>query len=218
MQCPHCLVSIHEDENRANLATDLTGRWLSSYQICPSCEHIIVHLIHAERAGAKFVQSEKFLAYPRNATRPKAPTDVLDHIAEDFNEACLIVNDSPKASAALSRRCLQTILRETMGVKKGSLDNEIDQAMELFPSHIFEAIDAIRHIGNFAAHPIKSTSTGEIVAVEPGESEWLLDVLEQLFDFCYVQPRILKEKRDKLNAKLKDAGKPMLKTKTETLA
>jgi hypothetical protein len=33
-------------------------------------------------------------------------------------------------------------------------------------------LDAIRTIGNFAAHPIKSTSSGEIVDVEPGEAEW----------------------------------------------
>jgi hypothetical protein len=29
----------------------------------------------------------------------------------------------------------------------------------------------VRTIGNFAAHPIKSTSTGTIVDVEPGEAE-----------------------------------------------
>lgn len=69
----------------------------------------------------------------------------------------------------------------------------------------------MRNIGNFAAHPIKSTNTGEIIDVEPGEAEWLLDVLEGLFDFYFVQPAILKAKRDKLNQKLVDAGKPPMK-------
>jgi hypothetical protein len=36
-----------------------------------------------------------------------------------------------------------------------------------------ESIDAVRNIGNFAAHPQKSTATGEILEVEFGESEWL---------------------------------------------
>ena len=66
-------------------------------------------------------------------------------------------------------------------------------------------------IGNFAAHPIKSNSTGEIVEVEIGEAEWLLDVLELLFDFYFVQPAITKAKREALNQKLLDAGKPPMK-------
>jgi hypothetical protein len=56
------------------------------------------------------------------------------------------------------------------------------------PSTIADSIDSVRHIGNFAAHPIKSQSTGEIVDVEPNEAEWNLDVLESLFDFYYVLP------------------------------
>ena len=79
------------------------------------------------------------------------------------------------------------------------------------PSHLTESIDAIRNIGNFAAHPQKNTSTGEIVEVEFGEAEWILDVLESLFDFYFVQPAILKAKKDALNKKLADVGKPPMK-------
>lgn len=74
-----------------------------------------------------------------------------------------------------------------------------------------ESVDAIRNIGNFAAHPMKSTSTGEIVEVGPGEAEWILDVIEALFDFYFVQPAKLKAKRDALNSKLHDLGKPPMK-------
>ena len=73
------------------------------------------------------------------------------------------------------------------------------------------AIDAIRTIGNFAAHPIKSTNTGDIVDIEDGETEWILDVLEQLFDFYYVQPARTQVKRNVLNTKLVAAGKEELK-------
>jgi hypothetical protein len=47
--------------------------------------------------------------------------------------------------------------------------------------------------------------------VELGEAEWNLDVLESLFDFYFVQPARAKAKRDALNKKLADAGKPPLK-------
>ena len=83
--------------------------------------------------------------------------------------------------------------------------------MQQLPSHLAGAIDAIRNLGNFAAHPLKDTNTGEIVDVEPGEAEWLLDVLEQLFDFYFVQPEVLGRKRDELNEKLEAAGKPPMK-------
>jgi hypothetical protein len=49
------------------------------------------------------------------------PSEVPPEFANDYKEACLIIANSPKASAALSRRCLQNILREKAGTtKKGS--------------------------------------------------------------------------------------------------
>lgn len=133
--------------------------------------------------------------------------------ADDYDQACLVLNDSAKASAALSRRCLQYLLREKAGVKHSTLDSEIQQILDskALPSHLAEAVDAIRVVGNFAAHPIKSKSTGEIVDVEDGEAEWLLDTLEGLFDFYYVQPTLLQGRKDAINKKLAEAGKPPLK-------
>jgi hypothetical protein len=124
-----------------------------------------------------------------------------------------VLADSPKASAALSRRCLQNILRDHAKVKHQDLSKEIDEvlASKQLPSHLANDIDAVRNYGNFAAHPIKSTKTGEIVEVEPGEAEWNLDVLEGLFDFYFVGPAESKKKREALEKKLADAGKPALK-------
>jgi hypothetical protein len=104
-------------------------------------------------------------------------------------------------------------LSEKGGLKPGDLANEIQQVLDSqrLPSHLAEAIDAVRNVGNFAAHPTKNKSTGEIVDVEPGEAEWLLDTLEGLFDFYFVQPAILKQKRDALNQKLSVVGKPPMK-------
>ena len=120
---------------------------------------------------------------------------------------------SPKASAALSRRILQNVLREKFGIERSSLAQEIDNFIQLngVPSYLTDAIDAIRNIGNFAAHPLKDTHSGEIVDVEPGEAEWLLEVLEALFDFAFVQPKRLEERKKKLNKKLNGIGKPQMK-------
>lgn len=153
------------------------------------------------------------IIHPLTSSRPPAPPEVDEKFAEDYREACLVAALSPKASAALSRRCLQNILREKAEVKQGNLANEIQEVIDSgkLPSYLSDAIDSIRNIGNFAAHPMKNTSTGELIEIEPGEVDWLLDTLESLFDFYFVQPAKLKAKRDVLNKKLAEANKPPMK-------
>jgi hypothetical protein len=130
------------------------------------------------------------MVWPKGVSRAPIPPEVPSEIAEDYKEACLVLGDSPKASAALSRRCLQNLLRGAARVKPGDLSVEIQQVLDSgkLPTQIAENIDAIRQIGNFASHPNKSRTTGEVLPVEPHEAEWNLDVLESLFDFYFVQP------------------------------
>jgi hypothetical protein len=99
------------------------------------------------------------------------------------------------------------------GFKSKNLVDQIDLVLKngKLPTQIAENIDAIRNIGNFAAHPLKSLAASEILPVEPEEAEWNLDVLESLFDVFYVQPDKAKQKRDALNQKLQSAGKPPMK-------
>ncbi len=166
------------------------------------------------RGGARAVKvEESILVRPKGTSRPPPPGGVPEAYAEDYAEACLVLGDSPKASAALSRRCLQNILRDIAKVKPGNLFDEIQEFLDdkSPPSHIAAAVDAIRNIGNLAAHPTKSEKTGEILGVEPGEAEWNLDVLESLFDFYFVQPALLQKKREALDAKLEEAGKRPMK-------
>lgn len=153
---------------------------------------------------------QRILIRPRGHSRNPIPPEVPENVAENYREACLVLNDSPKASAALSRRCLQSILRDAAGVTESNLHNEIGAAMKHVPSYIADNLHAVREVGNFAAHPEKSESSGEIVAVEPEEAEWNLDTIESLFDFYYVQPERAKSRRDALNKKLTDAGKKPL--------
>ena len=154
-------------------------------------------------------QSIYRLAYPLNVTRI-VPIEVPDVIRSDFQEASSVSSISAKASAALSRRCLQNMLNE-QGYTGNNLCDQISNVLKDLPTWLVDNVDSIRKIGNFAAHLAKSKSTGEIVDVEQGEAEWNLDVLEQLFDFFYVQPKIAKMNRDKLNAKLGDIDKTQLK-------
>jgi len=210
MKCPHCLESFHSRQKNIDLGLDANCRWIVYWEQCPACNKYIISLGYCPKMGGGV---REFLAYPRAISRAPVSSDVPEEFAGDYKEACLVLVDSAKASAALSRRCLQNVLREKAGIKPSNLSQEIDEVLQSkqLPSYLAESVDAVRNIGNFAAHPIKSTNTGEIVDVEPGEAEWLLDVLEGMFDFYFVQPAILQRKREELNKKLAEAGKPSMK-------
>jgi len=220
MKCPHCRVEFHYKPNFINIGHDSDGDWVLEHAKCPACNKIVLLLINGEdvywhETGSIINKNikKRFFVYPKSSSRPLCPTEVEKRFAEDYVEACLVIADSPKASAALSRRCLQNILREVAGVKHSNLSKEIQEVIDskALPSYIVEIIDAVRNIGNFAAHPIKSEKTGEILPVEPGEAELNLDVIESLFDFYFVQPAIIKKKKAALNEKLKEAGKNPMK-------
>ena len=211
MKCPHCLENFFEEWEdllfgRYQAVQDADGRWKLRKCLCPSCKRIIIQI-------ANPLSGYWELARPKGISRSPLPSEIPAAFTEDYKEACLVFNDSPKASAALSRRCLQNLLREKAKTAKKNLAEQIQEVLDSksLPSYLSESLDAIRNIGNFAAHPNKSNSTGEIVDVEPGEAEWNLDVLEGLFDFYFVQEQKIKEKREKLNQKLSDVGKPAMK-------
>ena len=76
------------------------------------------------------------------------PNYVPPAIREDYIEACLIVELSPKASATLSRRCLQGIIRDFWKVKAGRLVDEIKEIQNKVDPLTWDAIEAVRKIGN----------------------------------------------------------------------
>jgi hypothetical protein len=221
MKCPHCLVNFHDNPVCHPIGYDATGLYEIQVRTCPSCNKFILHLVNYNNEPVytengddmvKVIYSD-ILFYPRIANRQPVALEVPLKFARDYTEACLVISDSPKASAALSRRCLQNIIRDHLKIERKDLNQEIQEVIngKYFPNDILESIDSIRNIGNFAAHTIKSKSSGEIVEVEPNEAEWNLDVLEMIFDHLFIKPAMVKEKRDSLNKKLKDAGKPEMK-------
>lgn len=180
---------------------------------CPNCGRIIATIEKLElKEHIGLVSQAEHVVWPMSSGRAPVPLEVPSQIANDYDEAGLVLPFSPKASAALSRRCLQSVLRDAGKTKSKDLSKQIDEVLPKLPLYIAQNLDAVRNIGNFAAHEQKSKLSGSILDVEPGEADWNLDVLESLFDFYYVRPEIERKKRDQLNEKLKEAGKPILKT------
>ena len=156
------------------------------------------------------------MVYPIGAGRAPISPEVPPGIAQDYVEACNVLPISPKASAALSRRCLQNILHDS-GYRARDLGKEIDLLLDeldpkkAIPHRLRDTIDAIRNFGNFSAHPVDDKTALQIIDVDPEEAEWCLGILEECFEHFYVGPAAAKAKKDVLNAKLAAAGKPPAK-------
>jgi hypothetical protein len=206
MKCPHCTVSFHDFWTKSVVVVSGSqpNRRIET-TVCPTCEEITALYYDANE--------EEFMVEPLGSNRGPVPPEVPSAIAVDYVEACNVLPISAKASAALSRRCLQAVLR-SQGYKAPDLAKEVDlilaetDASKAIPQSLRTVIDGIRNFGNFSAHPITDVTGLQIIDVEPEEAEWCLEVLEECFDHFYVRPVQAAARKAALDAKLAQAGKP----------
>jgi len=185
------------------------------YFNCPFCEELTAFLTHSFRELDKPPLQNKRTILPIGRGRRPLPPGLPAEVAQEYREACEVLEPSPRASAAMSRRCLQSLLSAAGGATAGDLNKAIDQVIDRseLPTIHSRELDAVREIGNFAAHPMKSEASGVILDVEPGEAEWNLTVLEHLFDFYYIELPERAARRAGLNEKLREAGRKTLDEK-----
>jgi hypothetical protein len=141
---------------------------------------------------------------PESHHKPQ-PNFIPTPIVQDYIEASRIRDLSPKASATLSRRCIQGMIRDFCKISKSRLIDEIAELSKRLVdgtapagvnSESVEAIDHVRNIGNIGAHMEKDINV--IVDVDPGEAQALLDLIEMLFEEWYVARNTRQEKLTKL--------------------
>lgn len=185
--------------------------------ICPNsdCQERIIYCIFREDRSlaisrtplsAKTVDElqDKVLLFPKTKKRKEFPPDsgIPDDFIEDYEEAAAVLDISPNASAALSRRLLQRLLRDKAGVKPSIIDNEIKEAIDIhqYPSWITNVINNVKSIGKYGTHP-NMTAADQIIDVEPKEAEWSLNVLELLFDFHFIGPEKAKRMQNAISKK-----------------
>ena len=126
------------------------------------------------------------------------PSYIPEAIQQDYEEACAIKELSPKASATLSRRCLQGMIRNFWGEKKRTLKDEIEAIQDKVDSDTWEAIDTVRHVGNIGAHMEEDIDL--IIDVEPEEASLLIGLIETLIQDWYITRHERKERLEKIVA------------------
>lgn len=227
MKCPHCQVDFFDQWYVSQVSVSSAARLVfadhgedtvdarARSTTCPSCKKPTVQFwIEGGGTSNKCFEAQIF---PRSGQFRGPPPEVPTSIAGDYIEANEVLSVSPKASAALSRRCLQSVLA-THGYSGRDLVKQIESVLtetdtsKALPSGIKANLDAIRNFGNFSAHPITDQTTLQVIEVEVGEAEWCLEILLDLFDHFYVAPALAAKKRVALGLKLAAAGKPPMKS------
>ena len=124
------------------------------------------------------------------------PDYVPQPIRDGYYEACRIRDLSPKASATLSRRCLQGMIRDFWKISMRTLKEDIDALEDKVSSDTWESIEAVRKVGKIGAHMEKDIDL--IVDVEPKEAQLLIGLIEQLIDDWYVTREDRKKRTEAL--------------------
>jgi hypothetical protein len=213
--CPFCnLEQTVADEGREVAFADLTlenaegpRRLVSKFVVCPNpkCrEFSLTASLHTLETSGKRAYTGKHLKtwnlVPPSRAR-SFPVPLPQHILEDYGEACLTVDLSPKVAAALSRRCLSGMLRDFWRVQPGSLGDELRQVRATVDPLTWEAIESVKGIGMIGAR--METEGAEIQDSEPGEAKLLIGLIETLIEDWYVARE---ERRKRLEGLRKISG------------
>ncbi len=149
---------------------------------CPNCNQYSIEVCGM---GAAVADVKKVRIRP-SSLATQFPTYVPESIRQDYEEAYAIVTLSPKASATLSRRCLQGMIRDFWGITgKRRLIDEIDALQDKVPTTQWKILNSIRRLGNIGAHP--EADVNLIIDIEPEDAQKLIAVIELLIRQWYIE-------------------------------
>lgn len=199
-----------------------TGRWLR----CLECRHILVRFTQIRRqpVSGKYprqwpeLSAKTWLVVPSRSTRPVPPEvdEAIPQQIQIYREAAAILDESPSASAVLSRRVLADLLKKYAKREEFKLADRIDKFNEdtSHPSGLRDNLHHFREISDFSAHT-QEDDQANIVDIDHDEAEWTLDLVDRLFDYFIVTPARDKEMRAKMDKKIKEAGRKPVKPPTK---
>ncbi|KXK17912.1 MAG: DUF4145 domain-containing protein [Fimbriimonadaceae bacterium] len=132
---------------------------------------------------------------------------VPQEVQQAYREATRVRNISPRSFAVEIRRALEAICAE-QGIASGKLDKQLQKLFEktAMPANLKQVADALRVLGNMAAHFGQSpTSPAEVITID--------EFFRAVIEYVYVAPAKLASYRTKLDAlintnKIKDHDLP----------
>lgn len=195
--CPYCnrdcTIDNNDDIRTLSVYNSISEEYGEYYSIlaiivCPNpkCRQQTISLDVYQYFSSNHTFGKKIYSWhlkPESEAKP-FPEYIPVQLLNDYQEACLIKTKSPKASATLSRRCLQGMIRDFWGITKERLIDEINALQDKVDSTTWQAIDSVRHVGNIGAHMEKDVNL--IIDVDEEEAGLLIWLIETLFEEWYI--------------------------------
>jgi len=196
--CPYCdTKTTINSENFTYSENTMTIRCKEGYRlirnewiVCPNTECMkttltaILFNYKYETSGWKKIEVLNTWKLLPGSYAKVFPDYIPKVLINDYQEASAILELSPKASATLSRRCLQGIIRDFWKVSKPTLFAEINAIEDKIDPLTWKSIDSVRKVGNIGAHMEKDIDL--IIDVEPKEAYLLIQLIELLFEEWYI--------------------------------
>ncbi|WP_227132319.1 DUF4145 domain-containing protein [Halorubellus salinus] len=148
------------------------------------------NLSRCERCKNYSIWIDGELVYPKSSSAPKPVSDMPDDVKEDFIEARKVVEDSPRAAAALLRLSMEKLTNQLLDESNDSLYQNIGELVEQgrIDSRIQKALDSVRVTGNDYVH------AGEIYG--PDDKDTALRLFDLVNTIVYVtisQERVIEQ-------------------------
>ncbi len=208
--CPFCNrdQTVTGDGRQASFA-DLTignaegpRRLVVKFVVCPNPEcrrfSLTASLHGLEIAGNRSYTGKHLKTWalvPPSRAR-SFPVELPTAVLEDYQEACIALEFSPKVAAALARRCLSDMLHDFWKVQTGRLIDEFRQIKGAVDPLTWEAIESVKKTGMIGA---RWENEGiEILDTEPGEARLLIGLIETLIEDWYVAREIRRKRLEGL--------------------
>lgn len=139
--CPHCQAYAHQTwYNGAKYVNYAQVIEALKITMCAHCEE------HSFWINGKII-------YPEITGIPNPNKDLEREIQDDYLEAAVIVNKSPRGSAALLRLAIQKLCKQ-LGERGENINDDIANLVKKgLPLKIQQALDTVRVVGNEAVHP-----------------------------------------------------------------
>ncbi|WP_461672468.1 DUF4145 domain-containing protein [Priestia megaterium] len=161
----------------------ISFRWRLDVSVCQYCEEYIVW--HNED-----------MVYPFKTDLPDSHEDMPPEVKIIYDEAVLVFKHSPRASAALLRLAIETMipLLDYYEVEKGNLNTMISKLVARgIPEYIQQSLDTIRIYGNEGIHP------GEIVLMDNQDTvSFMFELTNDMVEELITKTKKIKETYSKL--------------------
>jgi hypothetical protein len=135
------------------------------------------------------------MIYPQASSAPNPTDDMPDEVREDFSEARQIVDDSPKAAAALLRLAMEKLVQDLTGDDDQSLYAGIGELVDegRIDERIQKALDSVRVTGNDYVH------AGEIYRPDDRETALrLFELVNVIVELTITREKMIEEAYDEI--------------------